>query len=145
MGELDPQAGLSHPATQPPAAGAGLLAGQFCTVTASETLTALRPHFVGLVLSLGPKAFDAAALKDARARRRSTQTVATHLYAATDLDGIRFASRHGDDDQTLWAIFERPDDDEISGCVTVGDPVELARDHPDVVAALDILGLRWCT
>lgn len=136
-GELDPRW------LEPRAAGTGLLTGQFCAVTASETLAALHPHFVGLALSLGPKDFDAAALKDARAPRL-TQAVATHLHAATELDGIRFAARHGHD-QTLWAIFERPDDDEIAGCVTVGDPVELTQDHRDVVAALDIPGLRWCT
>lgn len=74
-GELDPRW------LEPRAAGTGLLTGQFCAVTTSETLATLHPHFVGLVLSLGLKDFDAAALKDARARRL-TQAVATHLYAA---------------------------------------------------------------
>jgi len=35
--------------------------------------------------------------------------VATHLYATTDVDGVTFTSRHGDDLE-LWAIFERPGD-----------------------------------
>lgn len=135
-------AGELHPSwLEARAAGSGVLSGRFCAVTASDTLATLHPQFVGLALALGLKDFDAAALKDGRARRL-TQALATHLYAATTLDGIRFASRHGDD-LTLWAIFERPDDAEVSRCVRAGAPVELTRDHPDVIAALDTLGLRW--
>lgn len=131
-----------HPTwLEPRVAGSGLLSGQFCAVTASATLATLHPQFVGLALTLGLKDFDAAALKDGRARKL-TQAVATHLYASTTLDGIRFTSRHGDD-LTLWAIFERAGDPEISRCVTPRDRVELTYDHPDVVSALHLLGLRW--
>jgi hypothetical protein len=134
-GEVDPSW------LAPRAAGTGLLSGRFCVVTASDTLAALHPRFVGLALQLGLKDFDASALKDGRARRL-TQSVATYLYASTTLDGIRFASRHGDD-LALWAIFERFGDHAVSPCVTVGERVELSRDHPDLVSAFDTLGLSW--
>lgn len=61
---------------------------------------------------LGLDDFDAAALKDARPREL-TQTVATYLYETTRLAGVQFRSRHGDD-QVLWAIFERPDDPDVT-------------------------------
>lgn len=134
-GQLDPSW------LEPRAAGTGVLSGKFCAVTASETLATLRPHFVGLALLLGLKDFDAAALKDGRARKL-TQSVATYLYASTTLDGIRFASRHGDD-LVLWAVFERPGDPAISPRVTDTQRGELRRDDPDLVSALSALGLTW--
>jgi hypothetical protein len=41
------------------------LSGRYCAVTASGSVAALYPNFIGLTLSLGPADFDAAALKDA--------------------------------------------------------------------------------
>ena len=67
---------------------------------------------------LGYSDFDAAALKSAEPREL-TQRVAKFLYAhAGDdgrllFDGVRFASRHGDE-LMMWAVFERPGDDPIS-------------------------------
>ena len=60
--------------------------------------------------------------KDARARAL-TQSVATHLHATTDLDGVTFASRHGDD-LALWAVFER------SGDPAIGHMLEAIEQHP---------------
>ena len=118
------------------------LTGQFCAVTAAASLAALHPVFISLALRLRLKDFDAAALKDARAREL-TQRVANHLYTTTSLDGVAFQSRHGDD-ITLWAVFERPGGRPISPLVTSITHHELHTDHPDVKRAMELLGLHWC-
>lgn len=92
------------------------MTGRFCAVTAASSLAALHTVFIGQALRLGLKDFDAAALKDARAREL-TQQLASNVYATTTLDGEVFQSRHGDD-ITLWAVFERPGDGPISPCLT---------------------------
>lgn len=69
-------------------------------------MAVLYPHFIGMVLRLGLLDLDAAALKDARPREL-TQTVADCIYERKDLDGVPFASRHGDE-LRLWAIIEQP-------------------------------------
>ena len=119
------------------------LTGRFCAITTSRSLAALHPVFVGPALGLGLRDFDAAALKDARAREL-TQQLASHLYAATSLDGVVFQSRHGDD-VTLWAVFERPGDGPISPCLADIAPHELHVDHPEVKRAMGLLGLVWRT
>lgn len=134
-------AGLIDPTwLEPRIAGSATLSGNFCQITTAETLAALHPRFVSAARMAGLADFDAAALKDGRPREL-TQSVATYLYAVTDLDGVRFASRHGDDLE-LWAIFERHDT-RISPCLDDADLSELTNDHPAVVRAFDLLGLAW--
>jgi hypothetical protein len=126
------------------AAASAELSGRYCAVTASSSVAALYPHFIGLALSLGLADFDAAALKDARPRRL-TQAVAAWLYETTDFDGVTFTSRHGDDLQ-LWAIFERPDDPPITPKVhdlTVEE--SLHHGSLDISNAFHLLGLQWET
>ncbi|VXC13335.1 hypothetical protein ARTHRO9AX_220052 [Arthrobacter sp. 9AX] len=65
-------------------------------MTDSRSIAVLHPHFVGVALSLGLLDLDVAALKDTRPRGL-TQAIAAWIYETTDLDGISFASRHGDD------------------------------------------------
>jgi hypothetical protein len=117
------------------------LSGRFCAVTASGSVAALYPNFIGLALSLGLADFDAAALKDARPRRL-TQSVAAWLYEMTDFDGVTFSSRHGDDLQ-LWAIFERPGDPPITPNIQDVILEELQHDSPDISSAFRLLGLQW--
>lgn len=81
-------------------------------MTNSQSVAVLYPHFIGMALGLGLADLDAAALKDARPREL-TQAIAAWIYENTDLDGVTFASRHGDD-LRLWAIFERPGDGFVS-------------------------------
>lgn len=119
------------------------LSGRYCAVTASGSVAALYPHFIGLALSLGLADLDAAALKDARPRRL-TQAVAAWLYEMTDLDGVIFSSRHGDDLQ-LWAIFERPDDPSITPNVRDVIVDELQYDSSEINEAFRLLGLQWKT
>jgi hypothetical protein len=123
------------------AAASAELSGRFCAVTASGSVAALYPNFIGLALSLGLADFDAAALKDARPRRL-TQSVAAWLYEMTDFDGVTFSSRHGDDLQ-LWAIFERPGDPPITPNIQDVILEELQHDSPDISSAFRLLGLQW--
>jgi hypothetical protein len=124
------------------AAASAELSGRYCAVTASSSVAALYPHFIGQALSLGLADFDAAALKDARPRRL-TQAVAAWLYEMTDFDGVSFASRHGDDLQ-LWAIFERPGDPPITPNIhDVSGEEPLQHDSPEIGNAFRLLGLHW--
>lgn len=123
------------------AATSATLSGRYCAVTASGSVAALYPHFIGLALALGLADFDAAALKDARPRRL-TQAVAAWLYEITDFDGVTFASRHGDDLE-LWAIFERPGDPPITPRIQDTTVEELQHDSPEISDAFRLLGLRW--
>jgi hypothetical protein len=124
-------------------AGTARLTGRFCAVTAAGSLAGLHPVFVGRALRLGLTDFDAAALKDARAREL-TQRLASHLYATTTLDGVVSQSRHGDD-ITLWAVFERPGDGPVSPCLADIHLHELQVHHPEVKRAIELLGLAWST
>ncbi|WDF35242.1 RES family NAD+ phosphorylase (plasmid) [Arthrobacter agilis] len=119
----------------------GTLTGTFCVVTASETIARLHPGFIGLALSLGLSNFDAAALKDARPRRL-TQSIATWLYENTDVNGVSFKSRHGDD-LSLWAVFERPQDGPVSACLTDIEHHMITGAEPEFVRALHLLDLQW--
>ena len=82
-----------------------------------------------------------AALKDGRPRIL-TQSVASHLYANTDVAGVNFASRHGDDLE-LWAIFERHDEHAVSRYLASLKTYQLSPDHPELLAVLAFHGLRW--
>lgn len=132
---------ISYSWLEPRSAASASITGRFCAVTAAESIAALRDQFVALAHLLGLHDFDAAALKDARARAL-TQSVATHLHAATDLDGVTFASRHGDD-LALWAVFERAGDPSISHTLDAIEHHSLSPENPDLQMALDMLGLAW--
>lgn len=117
------------------------LTGNYCAVTDSRSIAVLHPHFIGVALSLGLLDLDAAALKDARPRRL-TQAIAAWIYETTDLDGVTFASRHGDD-LKLWAIFERPGDPHVSPKLTHARTEELHHDSDAIKDAFRMLGLTW--
>ena len=126
---------------EPRSAASAKLSGRFCSVATRDSLATLHPQFVGLALQLGLEDFDASALKDSGARRL-TQSVASHVYAMTNLDGVQFASRHGDD-LVLWAIFERPEDGTLSACLSDLEHHDLTRENPALRRAIELLGLRW--
>lgn len=97
--------------------------------------------------TLGLDDLDAAAIRDARPRAL-TRGISAWLYEVGDdqfprLDGIEFTSRHGDD-FTLWAIYERGGDADISPRLKVqsGDTA-INPDDPDLVHAMELLGLHW--
>jgi hypothetical protein len=55
---------------------------------------------------------------------------------------VQFSSRHGDG-LTLWAVFERPADDEVSALLleTQSDPID--EDDPDLCEAMRIHRPQW--
>lgn len=58
------------------------------------------------------------------------------------LDGIRFASRHGDT-LTLWAVFERDTDTDPSRHITPCTSADINEDNPDLEKAFTIHRLHW--
>lgn len=122
------------------------LSGTYCAVTSSQTVATLRPWFIATAITLGLPDFDAAALKLARPREL-TQRVATWLWEQTApdgeplVDGVQFASRHGDDHE-LWAVFERELDDSVSRLLTHLEAQDL-RELPELQQAFELLGLTW--
>ena len=125
-------------------AASGTLWGRFCAVTTSTSLASLRTPFLAQALDLGLDDLDAAALK-APTTRPLTQAIATHIHQMQDFDGVRFASRHGDDLE-MWAIFERPTegrDVPSPPQVTEQTVVRLDRNDPALVKALRMFHLRW--
>ncbi|WP_420180102.1 RES domain-containing protein [Paenarthrobacter sp. TA1.8] len=117
------------------------LSGHYCAVTASQTVAALYPQFIAVALSLGLADFDAAALKDAKPRKL-TQAIAAWLYERTTVDGVTFASRHGDD-LRLWAVFERPEDPAVSPKLGQTQMVDLDHDAEAIKEAFVTLKLTW--
>lgn len=66
--------------------------------------------------------------------------MALWIFESTDLDGISFISRHGDD-LKLSAIFERSTDTEISPLLR--EIQEENEVHHEILVALNLLGLKW--
>ena len=116
------------------------LTGDYCDVAHSDSVAALRPRFISAVLHLGRQDFDTATLKDP-ALRSLTQPVATHLVAV-GVDGVTFTSRHGEE-LSLWAIFERPDDGEISPHLVDRSLEVLTPEHPELQQAMAHHDLHW--
>jgi hypothetical protein len=136
-----PAGQISYSWLEPRSAASASMTGRFCAVTAAESIAALRRPFVALAHMVGLHDFDATALKDGRSRAL-TQSVATYLHANTELDGVTFSSRHGDD-LALWAVFERSGDPAISHTLDAIEHHPLTPENPDLRDALKMLGLAW--
>ncbi|MDE8667717.1 hypothetical protein PY310_03865 [Pseudarthrobacter sp. H3Y2-7] len=80
-------------------------------------------------------------MKDARPRQL-TQAIAAWLYETTAVDGVTFASRHGDD-LRLWAVFERPGDPQVSPKLGRTQIVDVHHDAAAIKEAFEILKLKW--
>jgi hypothetical protein len=138
----------SSPATAPPGhipcswlanrrMGTARLAGVFCDIGHSDSLTHLREALAARLLHHGLDDLDAGEIR-ARAPRRFTQEISRHIFSQSDgsgpaFAGIRYASRLGDE-LTNWAIFEP------------NEPVDcehetLSLDDPDLVTVADDYGL----
>lgn len=68
--------------------------------------------------------------------------MATHLYAAAYIAGLRFASRHGDDTE-LWAIFERAAGQAVSQHLSTFETLALTADHPALIETFRLHHLTW--
>ena len=90
---------------------------------------------------LGRVDFDVSVLKDG-GTRALTQGGSTYIYEHTDLSGLRFASRHGDE-LLMWAIFERADDPAVSPQLSNIEEFPLERDTPELLEAFRVHRLRW--
>lgn len=121
--------------------GRATLAGQYCDVTDSQTIAALRPRFLAVARELGLTDFDGAAVRIAWPRLL-TQSIATDLYTSTELNGVRFNSRLGDDLE-LWAIFEKPGDPAISPVLTNRELMTVSPELPDVRDVFNVFNLVW--
>lgn len=127
--------------------GTADLDGCYVDVRLSDTISALRPGYLRLALSLGFEDFDAASLKSAHPREL-TQRLAADLYALTEsdgapaVDGVRFGSRHGDE-LGLWAIFERPSDVPSSHHLHNASATLVDTDNPELLRAMALHGLHW--
>jgi hypothetical protein len=126
---------------QPRTAASAQLTGTYAAITNAESITFLRPQFLQRAHQLGLDDLDAAVLKDAKART-FTQHVASYIYGTTDLDGVQFHSRDGDD-HILWAIFERPGDPNVGPHLHNPSPQPLSPDQPELLEAFRIHHLAW--
>jgi len=154
----DPEDAQVYP-TQPPGtvpvswltprqASTATLSGIFCAVTDKESLPTLRDAFLSTALRYGLADLDAGALR-LSAHRVLTQRIAAWLYDLHDgggdlIDGVQFECRHGDG-LTLWAIFERGADPEVSVQLSRIRAVPLPPDHHDLGEAFRLHHLAWAT
>ena len=126
--------------------GQGRLSGWYALPADKETLPTLRARFLALAVRLELPDVDASAVR-VSAPRQFTQSVAAWLYLqagpeGAPMAGVRFGSRHGDD-LMLWAVFERPGDDPISGRLSdlTSEAVDLS--DPELAEAMRLHRLAW--
>lgn len=122
------------------------MTGVFLVVGSTSTLATLRQHFLAAARALGLADVDAAAVR-VPAPRAFTQAVAKRLYSVElddgePLDGVEFASRHGDE-HVLWAIFERARDTFTSALLTGRRSSAIEPDDAELTRAMEIHRLAW--
>ena len=132
----------------PRRASTATLLGIFCAVTDKESLPTLRNAFLSTALRYGLADLDAGALR-LSAPRALTQRIAAWLYDLGDgagdlINGVQFESRHGDG-LTLWFIFERDADPDVSLQLSGIQAVPLPPDHHDLAEAFRLHHLVWAT
>lgn len=120
--------------------GQARLAGRFADVGDVGSLASLRGMMAGRALYYGLQDIDAAAIR-LSAPRGFTQEISRVVYASNDptFGGISYLSRFGDG-LTNWAIFEPGP--EVEPPVTSMCAEEISAHDPDLVQALDLLGVR---
>jgi hypothetical protein len=126
--------------------GSALLHGWYAVPGDKESLPTLRARFLALAVKLRLPDVDAASIRLAEPRS-FTQSIAAWLYEQTapggrPLGGVQFTSRHGDG-VTLWAVFERPGDEEVSALVREPQSDPIDEDDPELREAMRIHRLQW--
>jgi hypothetical protein len=112
----------------------------FVDVAHSESLAHLRERLASRLVHYGLDDLDAGDLRR-RAPRALTQEISRYVFeygtapSGEPVAGIAYRSRLGDE-LTNWAVFEGNQLDEILEADSI-----IAADDPDLVAALDTLGL----
>lgn len=126
------------------AVGTGTLNGAYADIGDARSIAFIREEMAARAIHHGLDEVDAATLR-LLAPRAFTQEVSRRVYECRSereepFRGIRYRSRLGD--QFLnWAVFEVPAGDLAPLSVTDVRPIE--PDAPDVLEALDLLGLHW--
>lgn len=117
--------------------------GAFADIGHSRSLRLLRERLGADAPGWGVDELDAAAIR-LSAPRALTQAVSRIVFecvqhdGSTQFAGIRYRSRLGDEIDN-WAIFERPADPPV---LASARSAPVARDDPDLVAALKHLGIE---
>jgi hypothetical protein len=151
-----PEDGTAHPSLPggvlpdswrwPRRIGEARLAGWHAVPGDKESLPTLRARFLALAIKLRLPDVDAAAIRLAEPRGL-TQAIAAWLYDQTASDGVplagvQFSSRHGEA-LTLWAVFERPGDDELSALLREPQSASIDEEDPELREAMRIHRLQW--
>lgn len=127
--------------------GRARLVGRFCNVGSAQTIGALYADFVAAARRQGEHDFDVSAVTNS-AYRTLTQLIAGWLYTLADddeeprVDGVQYPSRHGAD-FIMWAVFEQPEDVEVSAHLSSIESAPVRTDSPDIERAFALLGLHW--
>lgn len=112
--------------------GKAIVHGQFADICSAEWITRLRPVLEPHLAHCGLSEFDASVLQQAKYRhltQMASKAVRTAGYA-----GIYYRSRFGHDFEN-WAIFE-------PWAIDQREAGPIQRDDPDLVKALQLLGLE---
>ena len=154
--EEAPEDAVAHPTlpagllpdswTRPRRVGSAAVTGWYAVPGDKESLPTLRARFLALAVKLRLADVDAASIRLAEPRG-FTQAIAAWLYdqSAPDgrpLAGVQFSSRHGDG-VTLWAVFERPGDGDVSSLLQEPQSVPIDGDDPSLREAMRIHRLQW--
>ena len=126
--------------------GRARLTGWYAVPGDKESLPTLRARFLALAITLRLPDVDAGVIRLAEPRE-FTQVVAAWLYDQTAPDGaplagVQFTSRHGDD-LTLWAVLERPGDDDVSALLQEPESEPVGQDDDELQEAMRIHRLQW--
>lgn len=126
--------------------GSARLTGWYALPGDKESLPTLRSRFLALAIKLRLSDVDAGVIRLAEPRE-FTQAVAAWLYDqtapdGTPLAGAQFTSRHGDD-LALWAVLERPGDDQVSALLQEPQSEPVVQDDGQLHEAMRIHRLQW--
>lgn len=130
----------------PRGVGGAQLTGWYAVPGDKESLPTLRARFLALVIKLRLPDVDAGVIRLAEPREL-TQAIAAWLYDhsapdGTPLAGVQFTSRHGDD-LALWAVLERPGDEEVSVLLQELQSEPVDQDDRQLQEAVRIHRLQW--
>ncbi|ORI20007.1 hypothetical protein BJD99_00340 [Rhodococcus sp. 1163] len=129
---------LPHDWRTPRRIGTARLIGTFAVPADRQSLPTLRARFARLTLSLKLPDLDAAAIRLTESR---TLTHAISAWLYDTIGGIKFDSRHGDG-LTLWALDERPHDEDTALLAhRYDEPID--ADDPDLQQAMTIDQIQW--
>ena len=152
----DPEDEVSHPSLAagllpeswrwPRRVGSARLTGWYALPGDKESLPTVRARFLALAIRVRLSDVDAGAIRLAEPRE-FTQAIAAWLYDQTAPDdtplaGVQFTSRHGDG-LALWAVLERPGDDEVSALLQEPQSEPVVQDDRQLQEAMRIHRLQW--